>query len=232
MGIELAIGIGVALFLAHYMGDAKFLVRLRHREKVISFSAGLFVTYVFLDLLPILSEGPLLNARIGLVFAVIGFSFFHVLEKYVYKHERKRERLRQELKEVHAAAFFLYHFIIGVVIVGIAETRAVLTTVLLFIPLLSQSIFSSTGLKEIHLHVRERTIARILLSGATVLGVFVALLVPSLAFYHYILLGFVIGALFYVSVFDAIPRQSKGKSAFFVFGMLLYMLIIVASWLV
>ncbi len=232
MGLGLALVFGVILLIAHFLSDSKTATRFRHRTAYISFTAGIFVTYVFLDLLPGIYQEDMIISKVGLLFALTGFTIFHVMEKYVYQHERRREHLRRELKEVHAIAFFLYHFVIGIVLLTIAEGSSLFRALLFFIPLLAQSLLSNTGIRELHTHVRGSAFVKSVLSGATLLGVAVGIWMPITALYQHILLGFVIGALLYVIVLDAVPKERKGRPVFFMFGVILYMILIVMSWVV
>ena len=84
--------------------------------KNISFAAGIFITFLFLEMFPLLFQQSFSFTQISLIFMLFGFSLFHIIQKYEYKHV-SRKRLRKEIKELHSLAFFIYHFVVGIILV-------------------------------------------------------------------------------------------------------------------
>jgi hypothetical protein len=228
----LPIVLGAALAVIHYFSEKFRLVERMHKMKFVSFTGGVFITYLVLHLLPSLFVGDLLLNRISLVFVLVGFSFFHLLEKFIYRHKTKnQEELRKELKEIHSIAFFIYHFIIGIVLAGILG-RSETAGFLFFIPLLFITGMSSVSLKGIHGRIRQKSAVKIVLSVSTLLGILVSLFFPVTPAISSILLGFVTGALLFIVIVDSIPKERKGEPVFFILGVALYSLLIGATWLV
>ena len=154
--MSLPLAMGILLTAIHYLSDSIRLLGHGHRMRVASFSAGAYLSYLVLDLLPSLFQDGTSPARLSLVFVLAGFSFFHLLEKALWRHRTKSvEDLRRELKEAHSAAFFLYHFILGILLVSIISTAGLRAGVLFFIPLLLITAVSSLSLKGIHGLVRH-----------------------------------------------------------------------------
>ena len=73
--------LGLMLFLVHYFTHRIRIGNRKARMRVVSFSAGIFITYFILHLLPALYGVEMDLTRISLVFVLVGFSIFHVVEK-------------------------------------------------------------------------------------------------------------------------------------------------------
>lgn len=229
----LPIVLGILLSIIHFGSDKLFNVKSIRRMKFISFTAGVFISYLILELLPtVFLEGKMLM-RLSLVFVLIGFSLFHLLEKYVYIHERmNRYKMKKELKEIHSITFFIYHLIIGMVLVSVLNNISLASGLLFFIPLAFITGVSSLSLKGIHGRIREKRTIKTLLSVSPLIGVLIATIFPLTSLLYSILLGFVIGVLFYMVIIDSIPRERKGEPTYFVFAVVLYSLLIGLTWIV
>lgn len=226
----IAIIFSALLGVAHYISDKIDIERTPHKMRMVSFTAGIFITYLFLNLFPHLYLDSEYLTRLALVFVLAGFSIFHVIEKYLYKHASK-DRLRKDLREIHAIMFFIYHFVIGVILVSITATGFI-QGALLFIPIFSFSVVSSISVKEIHNVVRENRAMKFLLSISTPLGASLAMLFPLPTILYYGLLGFIAGTLLYVIITESLPREKMGEPLFFVLGVFLYTILIGLTWVV
>ncbi len=221
---------GLVLGLVHYFSDKIHLAHGIHRMKTMSFTAGIFITYVFLHLFPSLYQGDLFLIRLSLIFVLIGFALFHVIEKYIYQHASGRE-LKKDLKTSHSFAFFFYHFTIGIVLVNLIRTDLI-SGMLLFIPVFSYTAISSVSMKEIHEIVTGRKTAKFLLSISTLLGVLLATYIEIPSLLYYALFGFVVGTLLYIIILEALPKEKEGDPRFFIAGIALYTILIWFTWLV
>lgn len=222
----LAILFGLILGFVHFFSRKIHPIR---RMKTVSFLAGIFITYLFLHMFPMLYEETEFLVRVSLIWVVVGFSFFHVIEKYLYKHDKSTRVLRKDLKEIHTIGFFLYHFVIGFILVDFLSI-SILDGLLFFIPLLFFSALSTISMKELHGKIRENTCMRILLSGSTLIGIILAIYIsiPSIVFD--VLLGFVIGTALHTILMDAIPKERRGKPEYFILGVIVYTLLIGLAW--
>lgn len=224
--------LGIVLAVTHFLSDKAPLLSRKNQMKFTSFSAGIFVAYLILHLFPTLLTGDIVLTRVSLIFVLAGFSLFHLLEKLVYRHETKDvDMLRKELKGVHSVAFFLYHVVIGIVLLNILAFDLA-TGLLFFVPILLHTVFSSIALKEVHGRVRQKRGIKILLSFSTLIGIALALAVSIPALTYHILLGFIVGSSLYIFLVDAIPRERKGEPSFFILGVALYGIFIGLTWLV
>ncbi len=224
--------LGALLAFVHYFSEKFHLIRHVQRMKFISFSGGVFVSYIILHLLPDLYAGDVGMNRTSLVFVLIGFSIFHLIEKFMYKHEASnREALKRELKELHSLCFFFYHLTLGTVLVSVFTGSGFASGVLFFMPLILIAFVNSISLKEIHGKLRQNRAVKLLLSVSTLLGAALATAFPLTELLYSILLGFVAGALLFTVMVDSLPRERKGEPLFFVLGASLYSLLIGFTWL-
>jgi zinc transporter ZupT len=227
----LEILLGVVLSAVHIFGEDIVNSYKKHdRHKILSFAAGISITYLFLQFLPELYIGVEVVNKVIFVYVLLGFILLHLREKYIYQH-LESERLLYELKEAHSIAFFVYHFLLGIVVVQVIKINLV-QGLLFYIPILLHAGVSNVALSELHYHIKEKFNVRLLLSLAPFSGVLVGLLVNISSFVHYMLLGFVAGALIYVIIRDILPEDRSGYVEYFIIGSILYALIIIATWMI
>ena len=221
--------LGILLFLSHYFNE-KILVKLKKNSVMLtSFVAGISVSYLFLYLFPKLYEGVEYLNKTLFVYVLLGFVLLHIVEKQI-RQNKSVEKLRLKLKEEHSIVFFIYYFILGSVLVELLE-HSMVKGLLFFFIVFFQSTLSTTSITEIHIKMIERKVFKIVLSISTLLGIVFALFITLPISIFYILMGFVGGALFYIVIRDEIPKQKESKLIYFLFGALLYMVLIMLTWL-
>ena len=80
-----------------------------HLEKramqFISFSSGLFITYIFLSMLPEMMNGLMFLGDNVYFIALWGFVIFHIIEKYVARHTINSRMRLKRLVVVRTTAF-------------------------------------------------------------------------------------------------------------------------------
>ncbi|MBN2043340.1 MAG: hypothetical protein JW754_06070 [Candidatus Aenigmarchaeota archaeon] len=228
MYIELALLFGVFIALAHFFSEKFLDVIEEKRKKVMSFVAGISLTYVFLLLMPeIYNFGGILDRYI-LFLLLVGFAGFHIIEKHIYQHEKK-EKLHEQLKLVHSVTFFFYHFLIGFILLNLMKDNVVVG-VMFLIPIFFHSVMSGASLKGIHVSIRERMMLKIMLSCSTLLGVVIGYVFFVPMFLIDSMLGFVVGAFLYIVIRDSLPRETKGDAIYFISGLVVYTIIIFFIW--
>ena len=215
---------GIILGLTHYFSENVNKLYQEHREKIISFGAGISITYLVLLLIPELHANTEQQGKSIFLFLLLGFTLFHVIEKHIYQHNKKDIRLK-ESKGLHSISFFLYHLIIGIILVNLTKVDP-RKGFLFFIPILFHTAVSNISLKEIHGKIREKSFIKFLLSTSTLLGVLIGVYVGISESISIILLGFVTGSLMYIITRDIIPPDNKGNPIYFVVGVIVYMLLI------
>ncbi|MFB6209018.1 MAG: hypothetical protein ABEJ56_02660 [Candidatus Nanohaloarchaea archaeon] len=224
----------LAFALASIMAGVHFLVEEIEsytegfKEEIISFGAGVSISYVFVQLLPefhsIVSE----SSEMIFAFPLIGFSSLHLIEKYLAKSDVSGIQLRKDYADLHYSFLFFYHTAIGYLIASLLEESAV-SGILFYVPILIHVAVSSFSLNELHESISKNLGLKISISLAPVLGVmfFSSGLVSDRLFNP--VFGSVIGMFFYVAVRDSIPEGKKGKPLEYLLGVLIYLGIILAA---
>jgi hypothetical protein len=226
---QIAIFFGVVIAVVHYLSD-RIHESKTFKNELLSLAAGISLTYLLLFLLPELYDGIEHLQKLLFLFVLFGAVLFHLVEKYIYQHEKKK-RIIADLSAVHAVSFFLYHFVIGVVLVNILQRDLILGTLFL-IPIISYTAVGQVSLKEIHAKVTEKQLVRIFLASSTLIGIIEAIFIQIQTRYFYALLGFVAGAMLYHVMRESIPNEKDGNALFFLLGAVLYTILIMFIWFI
>ncbi len=229
MNLILPVFYSLVLGGVHFFNE-KIQIHQEHvRIRVISFIAGIAVTYVFLNLLPEVYKGYQVFDRFIFISLLSGFTLAHITEKYIYQHSAP-QTLRESLGGVHSTAFFIYHFFIGIILVNLNRS-SFLDGVLFFLPVLFYSSVGLLALEKIHPKIWEKPYVKFLLSLSTLFGVLLADLFLGFQLLFSVLFGFVVGAFLYIALIDFVPKEARGRPEYFVLGVLTYTLIIVATFI-
>lgn len=226
----MAIFLSLLLGVVHFWNEKIFFRKETSKIKARSFIAGVSIAYIFLYFLPDLYRGVTYSNQWIFVFILLGFSMVHFFEKYFYQHERGEELLFK-FKGVHYVVFLLYYFLLGAILVNLLNFDFI-KGLLFFIPILFYAAVSRVSFAEVHTHIREQKVLRVLLSTAPFLGVFAAPVILSQIFIYNILLAFVIGAFLYIAIMDFIPKEARGRPEYFLVGAGLYTAFILLDLLV
>jgi hypothetical protein len=214
-----SIAFGIIIGIAHYFNELFSLKSEKYRNKVISFSAGISITYIFLHLLPEFIAAQ--ASRFIFLSILFGFVIFHIVEKYIYQHSPE-DKLLKELAVEDSITSFIYHFVIGIILVGFVN-QGINQGILFFIPVL---LF--TTVSTLPVDMTKSKIIKVILAVSTLLGILFAKFIypnidPTL---YYILLGLVIGTLLFTVTRHSIPKNKEGKPLFFILGMIIYTILI------
>lgn len=229
MGFFLPIIYSIILGAVHFFNE-KIQIRQEYvRVRVISFIAGISVTYMFLILLPEVYKGFEIFDRVIFVSLLAGFTIAHVTEKYIYQHSAPQS-LKESLSGVHSVAFFLYYLFIGVILVRLNQINA-LNAVLFFLPVMFYSAVGLLSLEKIHAKIWERPSVKLFLATSTLVGVLFADYILQFSALFDFLFAFVIGTFLYTALIDFVPREAKGRPEYFTLGVLIYTLVIIAAFL-
>lgn len=221
-----SIVLGVLLGISHFAGE-EINELLETNIWLASASAGITVSYVFLQLLPEFQQGvPVLGVDI-FVFGMLGFSAMHLTEVSIYHHEKDVEEVRKDFREVHTASLFLYYLALGIIIHTLAS-RSLVEGVLFFVPVMLHTVFSSLSLKELHEDVLDVGWTKLLIGSASVLGVLFASAVNISPTHFHVILGLIVGMFLYVSISDSISLREEGHPSAFILGLVLYSTVIIA----
>jgi hypothetical protein len=223
----IAVAFGLTLVIIHYLSDRFHVSTFFDQVKTTSFTAGIFLTYIILHLFPQIYIGNIFLTRTSLIFVLLGFTIFHLVEKYIYKHSKSVDELKDELHKQHSVSFFLYHFVLGIVLVNLSTN--LINGILFFIPILSYTALSSISLKEIHGKVKDRRLLKIVLSSSTFLGILFGLVYQLDILTYSSIIGLVAGSLLFMAAIDLLPKRSDGAPKYFILGLMFYTLLIFAT---
>ena len=208
------------LSLMHYFSEEYSPKIERFHAELTSFSAGLFITFIFLDLLPEFFKGSEHVGEFIFLAMLLGFVVFHMGEKYIYQHITNKREMLTNLQGIHALGFFIDHFAVGVALFLFLSVPDYAFGLILFVPLALHTISSALSLNHLDEVYSRKSIQGILLPLSPLLGVVFAFIVSPSPEVYYLLFSFVLGALFYIVIRDMIPTGKKGNLIFFMVGFL------------
>jgi hypothetical protein len=216
--------LAVIISFAHYYSRKFTIIHKEYSRKIVSFSAGLSITYVLLELFPRFTETAINISQFIYIAIPLGFIIHHVIEKEIYKHNSKVELIKM-LSLEETVFSFVYHIIIGIILVTFARGSA--TQAILFsIPMVSYTFLSNLPANPHPLKIKA-----IFLSSATLIGTAIAMIWKNLPIeVEFSLIGIAIGVLLYTIIRHHIPFGKKGHIGYFTLSFVLYTLLIVASW--
>ena len=218
-----------------------------------SFAGGLAVSYVFLHLLPELSEGnrelaevlgdtgersPLLGLEIFAV-ALLGFLVFYGLERLAERSERPAtvgeggeggEGSDPEegpaVFRLHLASFMVYNAIIGYTL--ILDWRTSMWFAILFTVAMGMHfVLTDRGLEEHYGERFDRLTPRLLLAGALLVGWgLAALFAPTSSVFVSLLTAFLAGSILLNVFKEEIPSARTSHFGWFVTGLASYALLL------
>lgn len=217
-----------AIAAAHFLGEELDSYLVDYKEQVTSFSAGVSITYIFVQLMPEFHRLARDSGELIFIFPMIGFSSIHLLEKYVAKSGLARERMREDYGEIHTVFLFMYHGAIGYLIASLIAENAV-SGLLFFLPIFLHVAVSSLSITELHESFFRRNSVKLLVSLAPVIGVLIHRFVEVADGYFNPVFGTVIGMFFYVVIRDSMPKADRGQPLEYIAGTLIYLAVIIAA---
>lgn len=227
--LPMAFAFAALLAIVHFFGEEIDEKAYPHRPFIASFATGITVAYIFLQLLPELHRGVDYFGHHAFLFGLAGFSVMHVVEKYIYHHEKDADSLKKEFKELHSAFLFIYHFALGIIIEFLLGNRFI-DGVLFFAPVLFHTAISSLSIRELDEDILESLPIRIGVSLSVPLGVIISSFLHIGLFHFHSIIGIVTGMFMYVVLRDTLKPARKGEPWSFLAGVLLYSVIIMLTW--
>ncbi|MBN1385494.1 hypothetical protein JW968_00785 [Candidatus Woesearchaeota archaeon] len=210
---------GLVMALALYFGQTFSANRTRYYVHLVSFSAGVSITYLFLELLPNFALS--VQNRFLFLSLLVGFIMIHLVEKYIYTRAPRRLR-KKELAIEDSVISFIYHFAIGIIIASFtffSFTRAFL----FFIPVLLY-----TTLDTLPVEASRHVWVKIILSSSTLLGIIYRTYVHHMSLLtETIILGLVIGIIAFSVIRHSIPHGRHGRPLWFLAGAVFYTLVLI-----
>jgi hypothetical protein len=238
--------------LVHLFSNRIYRYTQRHRNKMLSFFGGISAAYVFLDLIPrlettrihlstIFSEVPaFLNVLAVPGLAFIGFMVFFILEHFaVYSRKGKHAKVGGEFENISASTT---SFIINIgviaflnIVIGYIlrfEAESGLLSLIFYTAALSLHLVILDDAIEQHYKPLYLRFGRYFASAMPLAGWGFSVFFPENPSEGYLLLGLILGVVLYNAIKDAVPKWGGKDSRLFVFGALLYsILLLLAAWL-
>ena len=215
----------VIVGIIYYISNRLDIKHKPYYHKILSFSAGVSITYLLLDLFPTFTEVAFMINKVLFVSVLIGFIIHHLIEKEIYIHNKNHDLIKKLTEEEHIFSF-MYHIILGIVLVTFTE-QSLVRGVLFLVPI-STFVLVSTLPTKPHISLSKA----LLLSSATLLGVLFAAFVwiQRPLWLEFSLVGLAIGVLLFTVIRHHIPFGRKGRIGYFTVGFLLYSVLIISSW--
>jgi len=225
MGLETIVPIGIifgiVLSLIDFFTEGKFT---QVKSGYVSYATGVAAAYLFLWLFPSIYSGikpETADLMLGAI--LLGFVIHHFIERYTFKHVSKGQ-MGKDVSLEHAIFTFVYHFIIGIVLINIF-TSGFLQGLLYFIPIALYISIDNLPRRKIF----DSTIVRLFFSAATLLGAVFGYYVQETALVSNVLLGFIVGILMYFFSREAFPGQKQGSNLLLLLGIIIYAAAIILS---
>ena len=220
--------LGFLLAAVHFLSEElEEHIRVR-RDQVVSFSSGVSITYIFVQLLPEFNQIALESSELVFIFPLLGFSSIHLLEKYVAKAGLGEKEMRKDYGEIHSAFLFFYHGAIGYLIASLL-VESTISGLLFFIPVVLHIAVSSFSMTELHESFFQKKTVKIGISIAPVIGVLLHQF-GNISTQHFNpVFGTVVGMFFYVVIRDSMPDQDRGQPLEYIIGAIAYLAIILAA---
>ncbi len=231
MEIFIPLVLSAILSIVHFFSEKTVNRVKKYHQEIMSFSAGIFITYILLEVLPELTLGTDFLGKNVYLLLLLGFATFHVTEKYVYQHVKNKKTLMKDLAHLHIAGFIADSFILGFALVVFLDTSQMTSKLgyLIFVPFLLHTLSSSISVRHIHEHFKSNKTEELLLSLSTIGGTVVAILLGLKAVAFYAVFSFVTGVLLYVVIRDLVPDDADGRSLYFLLGMALSLVLVAVT---
>jgi len=203
------------------------LIALRFKERlhlILSFSAGVLLGVVSFGILPEifgLAQKKGIEATGGMIAMVVGFLFFHGLEKFILVHHgRETEYSPHHHPHVGIVSAFVLagHSFMDGVGIGLAFQVSKEVGIAVALAVIAHDVcdgFNTISLMLVHRNTTSRSLMMLLLDALAPLGGAASTLffkVPD--FLLMIYLGFFAGFLLYISIADILPEaHSRARPA-------------------
>jgi len=207
---------GLLLSLIHLLGP--WLEKLVHGRyvEIMSLSAGMFLSYIFLEAFDTIAEAHAELGKTILVFFFLGFVVYHVFSKYLYQHTKSREKREEEMEELLYSGSIIDSMFTGFALAIILDINEPVYFAL--IPFLLHTVSATIAFQLHHKHFKTPKAIQMLFAFSPLIGALIgqAILFETGAFYR--LLAFVTGAVLYIAVRHMLPGGKKGDIGYFMLG--------------
>lgn len=217
--------LGLLVGVIEYISRKLDIIHKPYAEKIISFSAGVSVTYLLLELLPLYTEAAFVISKLLFIAVLLGFIIHHLVEKEIYQHNRKHQLIKKLSLEENSF-YFIYHIILGIVLVTFARQN-IIQGLFFFASILAYTIVSNLPSGSHKSNWRLLLLSSSTFLG-TLIGIFLWVNIPL--WLEYSLVGLAAGVLLFTITRHHVPFGRKGSISYFVLGFLLFMILIMINW--
>lgn len=217
----------VGVMLVEYWSKRVDLRHTRYLQKLISFSAGVSITYTLLGLLPLFAEAAFKINHFLFLSVLVGFTLHHAIEKEIYSHNKKQELIKTISMEENIF-YYGYHLILGIILVTITN-QDMTAGMLLFISMITYTLVGNATAEP-----HKSWIKALLLSTSTMLGALIAtfLWTERVSWLEFSFVGLATGVLLFTVTRHHIPFGRNGDVRFFILGAIIYAALIILKWFV
>ncbi len=223
------IGIYLALILSiiHFISDVFIKFTKRHIQKLMSLSAGILLSILFLEMLPKFAVAALETNYLLFLLPLMGFAAFHSIRSYNFRHIQTKKELKARFRKTHILAFFMEHFILGFALTLSFKDPTI--SLILFLPFILLTVSSSVLLRIIDKTSNSDKV-RIILGSAPILGALFGAFSSFNQLFYLGALGYIMGSLFYIVSRDIMPIEEKKEDfvSFFT-GLILTSILLLAK---
>lgn len=249
-GLALLAGVlAIALALVHLFARNMRTLSTIPRSRWLSFSSGVSVAYVFIHILPDLSEAQetihqtldettvnqslsFLEHHIYLM-ALLGISVFYGLERVVtLSRQRNQESGKGDIPEIgvfwlHISSFAIYNALIGYLLFH-REEPGILSLLFFAIALGLHFVVNDYGLRENHKHIYDKT-GRWILAAAIMVGAAIGYGTKIHEAAIAVLFAFLAGGIILNVLKEELPEERESRFGAFALGAGIYAVLLLTA---
>lgn len=226
----------IGFTIIHYSTKYIHSIRGIPRSYFLSISGGIAVSYVFVHLLPELSnhqtiiedavdkKGFNFIKNHAYLVAISGLAIFYGLEKMVKNPKNKNNTPGNDVFWVHVTSFFIYNALIGYLLIR----EHFVNTWDMFFYFIAFSVHFITNdhsLREEHSNTYDRY-GRWLLSAAILLGWFIGLVTKINELVISVLISFLAGGIVLNVLKEELPKERESSFVAFLIGIIVYSILL------
>lgn len=222
------------LALAHYTAKYMTFLNVIPRSKYLSLAGGIAVSYVFLHLLPEVSESQHVIQSAGVftsltnhayLLALLGLFLFYALDQHV-KSKKVQEGMENDPNVfwIHIASFFLYNTLIGYLMVK-EDFHHIMEMALYFFAMLVHFITVDHNLRDEHKKVYDKY-GRWLLSVAILFGWLIGVVTEISEYAISFLVAFLAGGIILNVMKEELPEEKESGLSAFAIGIISYSILL------
>ncbi|MEM4336497.1 MAG: hypothetical protein QXG86_00635 [Candidatus Woesearchaeota archaeon] len=221
--------IAVALSLVYFFSETFFHHLKRIEVKLVSFSAGLFITSIFLVMLPVLIKSSFSKGMNSFFIALWGFVILHIFEKYTSQYSKKEAEYQKNLLKLRVLSLIINNLMLGYALLFFFVAKTSTLGYLLLLPLIIHLFSSAVISEEAHKILQSTITGKIIASCTVFVGALLAIILSPFPHIMIYIFSFALGVFIYVIVRDVIPSERRGDVFYFIYGIITFFLILGVS---